>query len=204
MTIVSRLPTHEPFSGHPTSKTGVASQSINLNVSTKVDNGNATNTSTTTDSGIQNNTTNTPTSKASDWWIPVSGIVSNTYSQNNNFPGVDIKSPKGSTIIASRSGKIVWASEASSGSPYNGYGICVVIDHLDGYYSVYGYLNKVSVLMGDNVSQGQTIGFVGSTGVSSISQCHFEIRQNGNRLDPANFITSFSKKGTMVISGKQK
>ena len=205
MTIVSRLPTHEPYSGHPTSSTDVASQAINLNVSSKVDTGNkSTSTSTTISSGIQNNTTDSMPSKTINWWIPVSGIVNNIYSSSSNFPGVDIKSPKNNTVIATRSGKIVWASEAGSGSVYNGYGICVVIDHLDGYYSVYGYLNKVSVEVNDSVSQGQTIGFVGSSGVSTTTQCHFEIRQNGNRINPSVFITSFAKKGTIVTSGKQK
>ena len=204
MTIVSRLPTHEPFAGHPSSSTKVASQSVNLNVSTKVNNGTASTTTTTTDAGIQNNTTNTSTSKPAEWWIPVSGIVSTIYNQTNNFPGVDIKSPKSNTIIATRSGKVVWASEATSGSIYNGYGICVVIDHLDGYYSVYGYLNKVAVQVNDTVAQGQTIGYVGSSGVSSTTQCHFEIRQNGNRIDPGTFITSFNKVGNTVTAGKQK
>lgn len=216
VSIVSRLPTHEPFAGHPTTDTSPAKAAINTNVSTRVNQVDTTQSTSTTSSstdietGTQSNTTNQTSSTPSDWWIPVTGIVSSLYNDTSaavhksGHPGVDIAAPKNSNILASRAGKVIWASNAYKGSGYYGYGNVVVLDHGDGYDTIYGHMNKVGCSVGDTVFQGQTIGFVGSTGFSTGNHCHFEMRLNGNRMNPASMIPALGKKGSKVTAGKQK
>ena len=60
-----------------------------------------------------------------------------------------------------------------------GYGNCIMIDHGNGYVTLYGHLNGFAISQGDTVSQGQTIGYVGSTGNSTGNHCHFEMSYNG-------------------------
>lgn len=214
-TIVSRLPTHEPFAGHPTSSTKPSNSGVNLNVSQRV---NLTDTSISDSqpsssdvkTGTENNTTNQPDSTDSDWWIPVSGIVSSLYHDRsdpihkNGHDGVDIAAPKNSIIMSSRAGKVIWSGSGARGSGYYGYGNCVAIDHGDGYISMYGHMNSTACSVNDKVYQGQTIGFVGNTGHSSGNHCHFEIRLKGNRINPASILPILGNKGARVTSGKQR
>jgi murein DD-endopeptidase MepM/ murein hydrolase activator NlpD len=66
----------------------------------------------------------------------------------------------------------------------NGYGNVVFIKHRDNHETVYAHLSKVSVQNGQNVSQGQTIGLVGSSGWATGPHLHFEVRVNGTQQDP--------------------
>lgn len=87
--------------------------------------------------------------------------------------GVDLASSYGSNILAAASGKVLIAK----GSGWNGgYGSYVVISHANGTQTLYGHLSSVEVSAGDNVSQGQVIGHMGSTGKSTGVHLHFEIR----------------------------
>ena len=65
-----------------------------------------------------------------------------------------------------------------------GYGLCVYLDHGNGYSTRYGHMSQVLVNVGDVVQKGQVIGYVGSTGDSSGPHLHFEIRINGVAQDP--------------------
>ncbi len=87
--------------------------------------------------------------------------------------GVDLASSYGTTIMASASGKVI---VAKSGGWNGGYGSYVVISHPNGTQTLYGHLSAVTVSVGDEVSQGQTIGRMGSTGKSTGVHLHFEIR----------------------------
>lgn len=94
--------------------------------------------------------------------------------------------------IGCQYGDAVWASDAGTvilAGVNGGYGNCVMIDHGyvngDNYYTLYGHLSSIGVSVGQSVSQGQYIGAVGSTGVSTGPHCHFEIRVNGMQTDPA-------------------
>ena len=208
----SRLPTHEPYSGHPTSSSGAVSAGINQKVSERVEQG---------DSGVQpgdkstdipadasDDTANTtPSTDPNGWWIPTTGRISAPYGDTdgglhkNGHPGCDIAAPKGSNIMSTRAGKIIWAAMGVSGSGYGGYGNCVCVDHLDGYHSIYGHMSAINVNNGDKVTQGQSIGQVGSTGLSTGNHCHFELRKNGARVDPASFIPKLGTKNNHVVAG---
>lgn len=208
----SRLPTHEPFSGHPTSSTGATSKGIDLRVSTRIEQGDSgmvpPNKSDDIPADASDETK--PTGTPGDWWIPTTGRISAPYGDrdggvhSNGHPGCDIAAPKGSNIIASREGKVIWANTGYSGSGYGGYGNCVAIDHGDGYHSIYGHMSAINVSKGDKVMQGQSIGQVGSTGYSTGNHCHFEIRQNGNRVSPTSFIPELGKKNNHVVAGNSK
>ena len=89
----------------------------------------------------------------------------------------------GKAVYATRSGKVISAVTSNSG-----YGIYVLIDHGDGYSSLYDHMSVRYVSAGDSVSNGQMIGRVGSTGNSTGPHLHFEIRYYGEKKDPMNFV----------------
>ena len=96
--------------------------------------------------------------------------------------GVDLAAPKGRPIYATRSGKVSIASYDSECGYY------VQINHGDGYKSIYMHMTHYVVSKGQQVSQGQVIGYCGSTGKSTGSHLHFGISKNGSYVNPANYI----------------
>ena len=101
---------------------------------------------------------------------PVSGVW-------KYHSGMDIGCAYGDPVSASETGTVCIAG-------WNGgYGNCVMIDHNNGYYTLYGHLSSIAVSQNQAVSKGQTIGYVGSTGVSTGPHLHFEIRQGSECLD---------------------
>lgn len=95
--------------------------------------------------------------------------------------GMDIASNMGTTVYAADGGKVVLAEW------YGGYGNCIMIDHGNGYKTLYGHLSAISVSEGQSVSQGAVIGAVGSTGNSTGPHLHFEVYANDSRIDPEQF-----------------
>jgi LysM repeat protein len=93
--------------------------------------------------------------------------------------GIDIAAALGDPIYASVSGVIVFA-----GGAYGGYGNMVMIDHGNGYQTLYAHLSSVATSCGRSVSQGQLIAYAGSTGNSTGAHLHFEIRYSGGFLNP--------------------
>lgn len=93
--------------------------------------------------------------------------------------GLDIGAPMGSTVTATASGTVIYAAW------YGGYGNAIIIDHGNGVSSLYGHLSQIFVADHQEVQQGQAIGAVGSTGRSTGPHLHFEIRVNGQPVDPA-------------------
>ena len=92
--------------------------------------------------------------------------------------GVDFAAGKGTPIQASASGTVVMAGWGG------GYGNVVILDHGRGLRTRYAHMNKIGVKNGQQVSQGQTIGQVGSTGLSTGPHLHYEVWQNGKVVDP--------------------
>ena len=99
--------------------------------------------------------------------------------------GIDIAGGDdyGQPIIAADSGTVIW-----SGNDGGGYGNYVMIDHGNGYVTVYGHASELACSTGDYVSQGQVIAYVGSTGNSTGPHLHFEIRYDGEYLNPLDFV----------------
>lgn len=89
----------------------------------------------------------------------------------------------GKPVYASRGGRVITAVTSNSG-----YGIYVLIDHGDGFSSLYAHMSARYVSTGDTVSQGQMIGRVGSTGNSTGPHLHFEIRYYGEKKNPMNYV----------------
>lgn len=92
--------------------------------------------------------------------------------------GVDLAAPYGSPIVATGNG-VVGAAGWSGG-----YGLLVAISHGDGVQTRYGHMSRLAVAPGQQVSRGEVIGYVGSTGQSTGPHVHYEVRVNGAAIDP--------------------
>lgn len=92
--------------------------------------------------------------------------------------GLDMSAPTGTPIRAAADGVVVIADVQG------GYGNCTVIDHGNGLGTLYGHQSAFNVEVGDRVTRGQVIGFVGSTGHSTGPHLHWEVRQFGDPVDP--------------------
>ena len=105
------------------------------------------------------------------------------YNPGANHPAIDIAGSIGNPVWASDNGVIVY-----SGWSNYGYGNLVVIDHGNGWQTLYAHLNSISVGCGQSVNQGQGIGGLGSTGNSSGAHLHFEMIYMGSKVNPWNFL----------------
>jgi murein DD-endopeptidase MepM/ murein hydrolase activator NlpD len=112
---------------------------------------------------------------------PTSGIIT-------QYPiwyhmALDIANPGSPPILAADSGTVTF-----TGCVRYGYGCHIIIDHGNGYQTLYAHLSSISVSPGQAVSQGQIVGVMGSTGRSTGTHLHFEIRSGGQILNPLNFL----------------
>ena len=105
--------------------------------------------------------------------------------------GVDIGAPEGTPIVAAADGVVIKSGPAS------GYGWVIVIDHGGGLTTVYGHMyhSTVVVSQGEAVSKGQKIASIGNNGRSTGPHLHFEVRMNGNSLDPLKYLRTNWKDG---------
>ena len=101
------------------------------------------------------------------------------YKTTKFHAGLDFTAPQGTPIYATADGTITTA-----GNTGDGYGIHVIIRHGYGYETLYGHMVKVKARGGQAIKRGEVIGWVGSTGKSTGPHCHYEVRKNGNALDP--------------------
>lgn len=110
---------------------------------------------------------------------------------NRNHSGIDVGNAgiNGANIYASKAGKVIIAkSTYIEGYSYGKY---IVIDHGDGYSTLYGHCSSVLVTVGQQVNQGDVIGKVGSTGWSTGPHLHFEVRVNNKAQDPFNYVKKY-------------
>ncbi len=117
--------------------------------------------------------------------VPVTHIeVSSAYGANRGgvrHLGVDLRMPKGSSIMAADSGSVTKACYSGS------YGNIVIINHGNGIQTFYAHCDSLNVSVGDQVTKGQVIGTVGATGNATGNHLHFEVRVNGTCQNPMNF-----------------
>ena len=153
-------------------------------------NGGTTNNSTGTNSGSNSGSNSTGTS----WIVPVAYKRLESPFGNREAPtagastyhqGVDLSADANTPVYASRGGKVSTATYGSAAGYY------VTINHLDGFSSIYMHLNNYVVSAGQNVSQGQLIGYVGKTGVATGYHLHFGIMYNGAYVNPANYVALY-------------
>lgn len=99
--------------------------------------------------------------------------------------GIDIDGygRAGAPVVAAASGKVVFVARVN----YD-YGWRVIIDHGDGWETLYAHLSRIDVSVGQSVQQGETIGGVGSTGYSTGTHLHFEIHRYGRALNPLDYL----------------
>jgi len=100
--------------------------------------------------------------------------------------GIEIKAREGDAVKAVYQGVAVYADW------FKGYGLVVVLDHGDHYYTLYAHLGKTDIKVGEAVTVGQAIGVVGETGLSDEQTLYFELRHHGTPLDP---LTWLKKRG---------
>lgn len=131
------------------------------------------------------------------WPMPYDGVYLTSYYGYRYHPldgdwryhsGIDVSmsGAYGKNIVATRAGTVILSSlESESGT---GYGNYIIIDHGDGYTSLYGHCSALLVSQGQRVSRGQIIARVGSTGWSTGPHLHFEVRYNGETVDPLDYV----------------
>ncbi|HUF34708.1 MAG TPA: M23 family metallopeptidase [Gemmatimonadales bacterium] len=101
---------------------------------------------------------------------------------SETHPGLDIAVPVGTLVRASGGATVNQAGEDPE------YGFFVLLDHPEGYQSMYGHLSRIIVTAGATVTSGEVIGLSGNTGRSTAPHLHFEIRQGGTSLDPRTMV----------------
>lgn len=115
---------------------------------------------------------------------PINGGITSYYGPRwgRMHTGIDIDCNTGDPLVASKPGRVILASY------YSGYGNAIAIDHGAGVSTLYGHLSGFDVSTGQDVSQGAIIGFCGSTGHSTGSHLHFEVRIQGAPTDPLRYL----------------
>lgn len=127
--------------------------------------------------------------KATTFIRPASGRLTSSFG-NRIHPvtrkytfhaGIDLANSSGTRINASRNGQVTFAGTKGT------YGKLIIIRHASGVETAYAHLSSINVKVGQSVTQGQQIGNMGSTGRSTGSHLHFEIRINGSAVNPMNY-----------------
>jgi murein DD-endopeptidase MepM/ murein hydrolase activator NlpD len=138
-------------------------------------------TPTTTKTGTAPTPAPSPTPTAGGLIWPIAGRVSQEF--GGGHPGMDIFAPCGTPTYAAKAGTVIIA-----GMNNGGYGNLVVIDHGGGFSTAYAHHQSLTVSVGQSVSQGQQVGFEGTTGYSTGCHLHFETRVNGSVVNPRNYL----------------
>lgn len=123
--------------------------------------------------------------------MPVEGKIIRKFSKGKNTHnyGIDISAAEGTPVKASRSGKVIYSDDVIPG-----FGNMVILDHNDGFTTLYAHNKKNLVEVNQFVKQGDKIALVGRTGNATESYLHFEIRYNAEPVDPMKYLTPASGK----------
>ena len=105
-----------------------------------------------------------------------------TGADGNFHTGIDIAGIMNQTVISAAEGKVIKTSEDSANGKY------VIIEHTGGYTTAYAHLNKICVTEGEYVDNNTKIGQMGESGIATGVHLHFEIKKNGERLNPEDFV----------------
>lgn len=123
--------------------------------------------------------------------LPARGWLSSRFSQSRMHPvhnrplpheGIDVSATTGTPIMAAAKGRVTRSGWAV------GYGLTIEIDHGFGYSTLYGHASKLIAQVGDEVLRGDVVAQVGSTGITTAPNLHYEVRINGVPQDPSRFI----------------
>ena len=128
------------------------------------------------------------------WPCPSSTYVTSAFGMRDHplfgderpHTGIDIAGSAGSEVLAADSGTVAVATYSSS------YGNYVTIYHSNGDYTLYAHMSSLAVSAGQSVTQGDVIGYVGSTGWATGPHLHFEIRVNGSTVDPLSYFSNYT------------
>lgn len=123
--------------------------------------------------------------------LPVDGPLTGMFLEarrSGPHAGVDLDGETGDPVRAAATGVVVQAG--ASAAPWGGYGIVVLVDHGGGVQTLYAHLSAVTVQVGQAVPAGTVIGAMGSTGHSTGSHLHFEVRMSGKVIDPLAWVAS--------------
>ena len=125
-----------------------------------------------------------PASGSARFIWPVNGPITSPFGMRwvTLHPGIDIGVPYGTPIHAAAAGRVVYCGWES------GYGNLTALDHGGGLATLYGHQSSIAVSCGQDVSQGQVIGYVGCTGFCTGPHLHFEVRVNGVPVDPLGYL----------------
>ena len=120
---------------------------------------------------------------------PVNGRITSSFGYRSIFgtysyhSGIDIAVPYGTSVKAADGGTVTWSGYKGS------YGYLVIIDHGNGKQTYYGHNSSLVVSAGDKVYQGQVIAKAGSTGRSTGTHCHFEVKISGTSVNPRSYLS---------------
>lgn len=115
---------------------------------------------------------------------PAEGVLTSAFGSRwgKQHTGIDIGGESGSDILAADSGRVIYAGWEE------GYGNYLVIDHENGFETAYAHCSELIVTEGEYVAQGQKIAYMGNTGKSTGPHLHFEVKKDGEWLDPLAFV----------------
>lgn len=123
---------------------------------------------------------------------PFTGAITSTFGTRENpfdgsgvetHKGLDIRGPLGAPVKAMAKGQVIFAGERG------GFGNCIMLKHGNGFETLYGHLSKILVRLGQKIEIGQQIGQIGSTGRSTGPHLHYEIHRDGQKINPASYLT---------------
>jgi murein DD-endopeptidase MepM/ murein hydrolase activator NlpD len=123
---------------------------------------------------------------------PVEGPVNSGFGPRRNgrmHYGLDFGAASGSEVLAARDGVVLYA-----GNGYQGYGNLIILEHGDGYQTLYAHNRKLVAHAGDSVRAGDVIALVGASGNASGPHLHFEVRRNQHAVDPTPFLEPQEKR----------